>query len=213
MAEACEAAGADVVQLAEALGHDERIGPRFLKPGLGFGGGCLPKDIRAFRATAADLGVTSLASLLGTVDTINFGRRTRVTTMTREAVGGSLAGKRIAVLGAAFKPNSDDVRDSPSLDVCGRLSAEGAVVSVHDPVAMPNAARSRPDLRYAASVSEAAEGADLVLHLTEWADYQAIDPAALATVVARRAIIDARCTLDASQWRAAGWSVRVLGRP
>ena len=213
MAEACEAAGADVVQLAEALGDDERIGPRFLKPGLGFGGGCLPKDIRAFRATAADLGVTSLASLLGTVDTINFGRRTRVTTMTREAVGGSLAGKRIAVLGAAFKPNSDDVRDSPSLDVCGRLSAEGAVVSVHDPVAMPNAARSRPDLRYAASVSEAAEGADLVLHLTEWADYQAIDPAALATVVARRAIIDARCTLDASQWRAAGWSVRVLGRP
>jgi UDPglucose 6-dehydrogenase len=117
------------------------------------------------------------------------------------------------VLGIAFKPNSDDIRDSPSLDICGRLTAEGAAVSVHDPVAMPNAARTRPDLRYAASVSEAAEGADLVMHLTEWADYRAIDPAALASVVARRALIDARCALDVGLWEAAGWSVRVLGRP
>jgi UDPglucose 6-dehydrogenase len=213
MAEMCEAAGADVVGLAEALGYDERIGRRYLSPGLGFGGGCLPKDIRAFRATAASRGVTSLVSLLGTVDSINADRRERVIALAREISGGSLAGKRIAVLGVAFKPNSDDIRDSPSLDICGRLVAAGAIVSVHDPVAMPNAARSRPDLRYAASVSEAAEGADLVLHLTEWADYQAIDPAALATVVARRAIIDARCALDGDLWRAAGWTVRMLGRP
>ncbi len=213
MAEVCEAAGADVVQLAEALGYDERIGRKFLKPGLGFGGGCLPKDIRAFQATAAGLGVTSVASLLAVVDTVNLDRRARVAALAREATSGSLAGKRVAVLGAAFKPNSDDVRDSPSLDVCGQLTAEGAIVSVHDPVAMPNAARSRPDLRYAASVSEAAEGADLILHLTEWADYQAIDPAALAAVVAQRTVIDARCALDAEQWRAAGWSVRVLGQP
>jgi UDPglucose 6-dehydrogenase len=213
MAEMCEAAGADVIRLAEALGHDERIGRRFLNPGLGFGGGCLPKDIRAFGVSAASLGVTSVADLLGQVDAINMNRRARAAVMAREAVGGSLAGKRIAVLGVAFKPNTDDIRDSPSLDLCARLAAEGAEVSVHDPVAMPNAARSRPDLRYRASVFEAAERADAVLHLTEWADYRAIDPAALAKVVARRTLIDARCALDVDQWRAAGWSVRVLGRP
>ncbi len=213
MAEVCEAAGADVVRLAEALGHDERIGRKFLGPGLGFGGGCLPKDIRAFGATAAGLGVDSVVSLLSNVDAINLGRRARVVVLARETVGGSLAGKRVAVLGIAFKPNSDDIRDSPSLYICDRLAAEGAAVSVHDPVAMPNAARSRPDLHYAASVSEAAERADLVLHLTEWADYRAIDPAALATVVAQRVVIDARCALDIASWRAAGWTVRVPGRP
>ena len=213
MAEVCEAAGADVVQLAEALGHDERIGRKSLGPGLGFGGGCLPKDIRAFRATAAGLGVTSVASLLAVVDAINLGRRDRVLDLARTAAVGTLAGLRVAVLGIAFKPNSDDVRDSPSLDVCERLTAAGAIVSVHDPVAMPNAARQRPDLRYAASVSEAAEGTDLLLHLTEWADYRAIDPAALGRVVAQRTVIDARCALDARLWQTAGWSVHVLGRP
>jgi UDPglucose 6-dehydrogenase len=223
MAEVCEQAGADVIPLAEALGCDARIGRRFLSPGLGYGGGCLPKDIRGFRATAADLGVSSLESLLATVDEINLGRRERVVALARraaggvsladEAAGGSLAGCRVAVLGVAFKPDSDDVRDSPSLAVCDGLAAEGAVVSVHDPVAMPGAASKRPGLRYAPSVFEAAEGADLVLHLTEWSDYRAIDPAALATVVARRVIIDARCCLDAGLWREAGWTVHVLGRP
>ena len=203
MAEVCEQAGADVIPLAEALGYDARIGRRFLSPGLGYGGGCLPKDIRGFRATAADLGVSSLESLLATVDEINLGRRERVVALARQAAGGSLAGRRVAVLGVAFKPDSDDVRDSPSLAVCDRLAAEGAVVSVHDPVAMPSAARKRPGLRYAPSVFEAAEGADLVLHLTEWSDYRAIDPAALAAVVARRVIIDARCCLDAALWAAA----------
>ena len=177
------------------------------------GGGCLPKDIRAFRTTAAELGVTSVVSLLSNVDAINLSRRERVTELARESVGGSLAGQRVTVLGVAFKPNSDDIRDSPSLDICGRLAAEGAIVSVHDPVAMPNAARIRPDLRCAASVSEAADRANLVLHLTEWADYQAIDPAALATVVARPVIVDARCALNAAAWRAAGWTVRILGQP
>ena len=213
MAEVCEQAGADVLPLAEALGYDARIGRRFLSPGLGYGGGCLPKDIRGFRATAADLGVSSMVSLLATVDEINLGRRDRVVTLAREAVGGSLVSRRVAVLGVAFKPDSDDVRDSPSLAICDRLVAEGAIVSVHDPVAMPSAARKRPALRYAPSVSEAAEGANLVLHLTEWSDYRAIDPAALAAVVARRVIIDARCCLDAALWSNAGWSVRVLGRP
>jgi len=213
MAEVCEAVGADVIPLAQALGYDARIGNRFLAPGLGFGGGCLPKDIRAFSATASALGVDALVSLLTTVDTINLGRRDRVVALAREAVGGELAGKRVAVLGVAFKPNSDDIRDSPSLDTCDRLTAQGAIVSVHDPVAMVNAAKKRPALHYAESVSAAAAGADLVLHLTEWADYQAIDPAALAQVVSGRLIIDARCSLDAAAWTEAGWSVRVLGRP
>ena len=213
MAEICEASGADVIPLAEALGHDARIGRRFLSPGLGFGGGCLPKDVRAFRATAADLGVDSVVSLLTTVDAVNQGRRDRVVALAREVCGGSVAGRRVAALGVSFKPNSDDIRDSASLAVCGRLAAEGAIVSVHDPVAMPNAARIHPELDYARSVFEAAEGADLVLHLTEWSDYRAIDPAALARVVAHQVIIDARCCLDASLWRAAGWTVHVLGRP
>ena len=213
MAEVCEASGADVLPLAEALGYDARIGRRFLSPGLGFGGGCLPKDVRAFRATASALGVGSVVSLLSTVDAVNQGRRDQVVTLARQAAGGSLDGTRVAVLGVAFKPNSDDVRDSPSLAVCDQLQAEGAAVSVHDPVAMPNAAKRRPGLHYAGSVFEAARDADLVLHLTEWADYQAIDPAALGRVVARRVIIDARCCLDAELWHDAGWTVRVLGRP
>ena len=213
MAEMCEASGADVIKLADAIGIDVRIGRKFLSPGLGFGGGCLPKDIRAFRATAGERGVGSLVDLLTTVDTINLGRRDRVVELAREAVGGDLSGKHVAVLGAAFKPNSDDIRDSPSLDISGRLADEGAIVSVHDPVAMANAKRVRPDLRYADSVHEVADGAELVLHLTEWADYRAIDPAALRATVANPVLIDGRCTLDAAAWRAAGWTVFALGRP
>jgi UDPglucose 6-dehydrogenase len=213
MAEVCEEAGADVIPLAEALGYDARIGRRFLSPGLGYGGGCLPKDVRAFRATAQKMGVSSVVSLLTTVDAVNAGRRDRVVALAREIMGGTFAGRRVAVLGVAFKPNSDDVRDSPSLGICDRLVAEGAVVSVHDPVAMPNAARKQPALAYAPSVFDAAAGAELVLHLTEWSDYQAIDPAALARVVARPVLIDARCCLDAGLWSDAGWSVHVLGRP
>jgi UDPglucose 6-dehydrogenase len=213
MAEMCEASGADVIKLADAIGVDERIGRRFLSPGLGFGGGCLPKDIRAFRATAEDKGIDSLVTLLTTVDAINLGRRDRVITLARQALGDDLSGKRVAVLGAAFKPNSDDIRDSPSLAISGRLADEGVIVSVHDPVAMQNAAKARPDLRYADSVQDAAQGADLVLHLTEWTDYRTIDPEALRSVVANPVLIDGRCTLDAEAWRAAGWTVLVPGRP
>jgi UDPglucose 6-dehydrogenase len=213
MAEVCEASGADVIRLSAALAHDERIGARFLSPGLGFGGGCLPKDIRAFRATARSLGVGSVDRFLNEVDAINLSRRTRVTEIAREIVGGTLAGQRVAVLGVAFKPGSDDVRDSPSLAVCDQLTREGAIVRVHDPVATGNAALARPNLHYAETVTEAAQGAAVVLHLTEWADYRAIDPAALGEVVAQRNIIDARCALDDQFWQAAGWTVRILGRP
>ncbi|MBO0831527.1 MAG: UDP-glucose/GDP-mannose dehydrogenase family protein, partial [Actinobacteria bacterium] len=212
MAEVCEASGADVTRLAAALALDERIGGRFLSPGLGFGGGCLPKDIRAFRATARSLDVASIDGLLAEVDSINLGRRARATNLTKEVLGGELAGRHVAVLGIAFKPGSDDVRDSPSLAVCDQLTAHGAIVRVHDPVATGNAALIRPDFRYAETVTEAAAGADVVLHLTEWADYRAIDPVALGKVVAQRKIVDARCALDAEYWRSAGWELRVLGR-
>jgi UDPglucose 6-dehydrogenase len=213
VAEVCEQAGADVLRLAEALGLDARIGRQFLSPGLGYGGGCLPKDVLAFRAMAADLGAHSLASMLGSVNAINLSRRDRVVTLARQITGGSLKGKRVAVLGVAFKPDSDDVRDSPSLAICDRMVAEGAIVSVHDPVAMPNAARIRPNLTYAPSVPDAAQAADLVLHLTEWPDYRTIDPALLGAVVARQVIIDARCCLDTRLWSQTGWSIHVLGRP
>jgi UDPglucose 6-dehydrogenase len=213
MAEVCEKVGADVVRLADALAHDERIGRRFLAPGVGFGGGCLPKDIRAFQSAARELGIRSVVNLLGEVDAVNLSRRSRVVDLVRSVVDGTITGRRVTVLGLAFKPGSDDVRDSPSLHVCGLLMQEGAVVTAHDPIAMKNAARIRPDLRYADSISEAAEGADVVLHLTEWADYRAIDPMALATVVARRNMIDARCSLDQRLWRSAGWACHALGRP
>ena len=213
LAEVCEATGADVTALAGALAYDERIGRHFLTPGLGYGGGCLPKDVRAFGAVAEQLGVTSLATLLTEIDVINMRCRSRTVELARELAGGSLAGRQVGVLGLAFKPGSDDVRNSASLDVCGRLAAEGAVVTAHDPVALRSAALVRPDLRYAESAVEAAAGADLVLHLTEWEEYRLTDPAVLGAVVARRNVIDARSALDEQRWRSAGWSFRALGRP
>jgi UDPglucose 6-dehydrogenase len=212
VAEVCEKVGADVLRLAEALRCDDRIGRRYLAPGLGFGGGCLPKDVRAFRATAMDLGAKPLSDLLETVTSINSGRRRRVIDLARDAVGGYVSGRRIAVFGLSFKPNSDDVRDSPSLEVCERLMDEGAIVTAHDPVAIPPSALTARGLCYVRTIHEAAESADLILHLTEWREYQAIDPAVLAPVVARQSIIDARCALDADAWRSAGWSFRVPGK-
>lgn len=213
LAEVCEATGADVAALTRALGYDDRIGRRFLTPGLGYGGGCLPKDVRAFGAVAAELGVSSLAALLSEVDLINLRCRSRTVDLAREIAGGSLAGRRIGVLGAAFKPGSDDVRNSASLDVCDRLHAEGAIVTVHDPVALPSAARVRPDLRYAESALTAVAGADLILHLTDWEEYRLIDPHVIGSVVSRRAVIDARSALDERRWRSAGWFFYALGRP
>lgn len=213
MADICDASGADVTRLAEALSYDKRIGSQYMAPGLGYGGGCLPKDVRAFRASALSLGVSSAASMLEDIDSINLDRRRRLTALAREAAGGAFAGKRVAVLGLAFKPDSDDVRDSPSLDVCERIAGEGAIVTVHDPAAMPNASRLLPRLRYAGTIPEAARGADLVLHLTEWAVYKAIDPSDLAKVVSRPVLVDARCALDAKRWREAGWTVRAMGLP
>lgn len=213
MSEVCEAAGADVVALAKAIGHDDRIGAKFLGAGVGFGGGCLPKDIRAFMARAGELGADQALTFLREVDHINLRRRARMVDLAREACGGTLIGKRVAVLGAAFKPNSDDVRDSPALDVAQAARAAGARVTVHDPKAMPNAARTRPELDYADSVEDACAGADVVLHLTEWQAYRDLDPAELKRVVAAPVVIDGRNRLDPDRWRAAGWAYRALGRP
>ena len=213
MAEVAEATGADVTQLADAIGYDARIGRRFLNAGLGFGGGCLPKDIRGFMARAEELGVDQALEFLREVDAINLRRRERMVDLATEVCGGTVAGKRIAVLGLAFKPDSDDVRDSPALDVAARLAELGARVVATDPEAIETSRRLRPGLDYVDTAEEAVAGADAVLLLTEWKQYRELDPDRLGSLVAVRAILDGRNCLDPAQWRAAGWSYRALGRP
>jgi UDPglucose 6-dehydrogenase len=213
MAEICEATGADVTKLSEALSHDERIGGHYLTPGLGFGGGCLPKDIRAFIARAGELGAGQALAFLGDVDAINMRRRTRMVGVAREQCGGTFAGKRIAVWGAAFKPDSDDIRDSPALDVAASIQREEGQVTVYDPKAADNARKSFPALSYSESAIAAAADAHVVLHLTEWPEFLSLDPVAVGAVVARRRIVDGRNTLDAERWQSAGWTYRALGRP
>jgi UDPglucose 6-dehydrogenase len=213
MAEVCEASGGDVVKLAEAIGHDDRIGKKFLRAGIGFGGGCLPKDIRAFMARAGELGASEALTFLREVDSINMRRRAQMVELTREAVGGTLLGTRIGVLGATFKPDSDDVRDSPALNVAGQLHLQGAQVTVYDPKGMDNARAIFPTLRYATSAQDAVRGAEVVLHLTEWREFQELDPAALGEVVAVRHVLDGRNTLDPAVWRKENWKFRALGRP
>ncbi len=212
MAEICEAAGADVTKLADAIGYDARIGRKFLNAGVGFGGGCLPKDIRAFSARAAELGASQSVAFLVEVDAINLRRREHVVNMVRNQLG-DLPGRRVAVLGAAFKPDSDDVRDSPALSIAGQLHLAGADVSVYDPKAMPNASGIFPTLRYADSVDEAVAGVEAVLHLTEWPEFAALDPVDLGTKVEGKLIIDGRNCLDKDAYRAAGWTYLGLGRP
>jgi UDPglucose 6-dehydrogenase len=213
MSEVCEAAGADVTLLAKALSYDDRIGGKFLSAGLGFGGGCLPKDIRAFMARAGELGADQALTFLREVDAINMQRRGRVVELAREQCGGSFLGRRIAVLGAAFKPDSDDIRDSPALNVAAQIQLQGGDVSVYDPKAMDNARKAYPTLTYQDSALDACRGAHLVLHLTEWKEFRAMDPASLGEIVSERKIVDGRNVLDPAQWRAAGWIYRALGRP
>ncbi|RLV49295.1 UDP-glucose/GDP-mannose dehydrogenase family protein [Nocardioides mangrovicus] len=213
MAELCEATGADVTMLADAIGHDDRIGRKFLNAGLGFGGGCLPKDIRAFMARAGELGADQALTFLREVDSINMRRRVRMVDLAREMCGGSIVGRRVAVLGASFKPHSDDVRDSPALSVAAQMQLQGAKVVVTDPQAIDNAQKRWPDLAFSASTDGALEGAEVVLLLTEWPEYVGLDPHALTDLVAAPRIIDGRNCLDPQQWREAGWTYRGLGRP
>lgn len=212
MAELCETAGGDVAVLADAIGMDKRIGRRFLNAGLGFGGGCLPKDIRAFIARADELGVEQAVSFLRGVDSINLRRRARMVDLTCEALGGDLTGKRITVLGIAFKPNTDDVRDSPALDVAERLEQAGAQVVITDPEAIENARLRDPELTYTPDLTEALTGADGVVLLTEWQQYKDLDPVAAGELVAQKVIVDGRNVVDRKAYRDAGWTVRGLGR-
>ncbi|WP_179944133.1 UDP-glucose dehydrogenase family protein [Corynebacterium camporealensis] len=212
VSEICEIAGGDVVALADAIGLDERIGRKFLGAGLGFGGGCLPKDIRAFMARAGELGADQALTFLREVDAINMRRRDRVVEMAKESFDGSLLGHRVTVLGCAFKPNSDDVRDSPALSVAGSLSLAGAAVTVYDPEGMDNARKVFPTLNYADSLSEALEDTELVILATEWQEFRQMDPQWARELVARATLIDGRNVLNVSDWQAAGWDMRALGR-
>ncbi|MFJ9537294.1 UDP-glucose dehydrogenase family protein [Streptomyces sp. NPDC101225] len=214
MAEMCEASGGDVAKLAEAIGHDDRIGRKFLRAGIGFGGGCLPKDIRAFMARAGELGADQALTFLREIDSINMRQRGQMVELARQVLGGGpFLGKRVAVLGATFKPDSDDVRDSPALNVAGQIHLQGGQVTVYDPKGMDNARRLFPTLGYAGSAMEAVRGADVVLHLTEWREFRELDPAELGAVAADRVILDGRNALDPELWRKAGWTYRAMGRP
>jgi UDPglucose 6-dehydrogenase len=213
MAEICQAAGADVLTLAKALGHDPRIGAGALHPGLGFGGGCLPKDLRAFLARGTELGQERALSFLGHIDEINMRCRARTVELARELAGGSFDERVVGVLGAAFKPGSDDTRDSPALDVAATVHRLGAKVTVYDPAAMDRARHEHPELEYAASAVAAATDCDVLMVLTEWQEFRDADPEILGKAAARRNVVDGRHALDPSRWRAAGWRYRALGRP
>ncbi len=212
MAEICEAAGGDVTVLAKAIGYDPRIGSRFLQAGIGFGGGCLPKDIRAFMARSEELGARQSLEFLREIDSINLRARQRMIDLVRQDLGLDLKGKKIAVLGAAFKPDSDDVRDSPALDIAVQISEAGAEVHVHDPKAIEPARRRFPKLTYSSSIEEVASGSDAILHLTEWKMYREIDPIILKPKVKQAIVIDGRNALDRERWLSAGWKCRALGR-
>jgi UDPglucose 6-dehydrogenase len=205
VAEVCSAAGADVKAVAEAVGYDSRIGSAYFKPGLGFGGGCLPKDVRAFMARAGELGAAEALTFLREVDSINMGRRARMVQLCREVCGGSLLGAHVAVLGVAYKPDCDDVRDSPALNVAGQIQLQGAMVTAYDPKATANARSMFPTLRYAGSVAEACERADVVLVLTEWDEFVKLDPRDIGERVRHRTVIDGRMCLDKTKWTNAGW--------
>ena len=212
MAEVCEAAGGDVTVLAKAIGYDPRIGSRFLQAGIGFGGGCLPKDIRAFMARASELGADQALEFLREIDSINLRARQRIIELVRKDLLDNLSGKKITVLGAAFKPDSDDVRDSPALDIAAQIAAAGAIVTIHDPKAIAPAKKRFPALGFSEDIEGALKGAELVLHLTEWKVYRELDPAKMAKLVANPIIIDGRNALDREAWVAAGWKFRALGR-
>ena len=212
MAEICEAAGGDVTILAKAIGYDPRIGNRFLQAGIGFGGGCLPKDIRAFMARAEELGAKQAVEFLKEVDAINLRARQRIIELVRKDLSEDLVGKKVAILGAAFKPDSDDVRDSPALDIAAQIQAAGAVVTVHDPKAIANAQKRFPALKFAEDINNTLKDAEIVLHLTEWKIYREINPAQVKPLVKNAIMIDGRNALDRDAWRAAGWKFRALGR-
>lgn len=213
LADLCERVSADVLPLVEAISRDSRIGSAYLHPGIGFGGGCLGKDLRAFVERARELGVADAVSFLPEIDRINERCRTRLVDVVRQECGGTVHGRTVAALGAAFKPGTDDVRDSAALAIAGALHEEGAKVTVYDPQAQRKAGHSRPELDYADDVAGAVQGADVVLHLTDWPEFAELEPESLADFVAHKRIVDGRNSLDPQRWRESGWSYRAPGRP
>ncbi|WP_027659718.1 UDP-glucose dehydrogenase family protein [Salinispora fenicalii] len=211
VAEMCAVVGANVAELADAIGHDARIGHQYLQPGLGFGGGCLPKDLHAFTAQAERGGVTTAAEFLHSVDSVNLHMRTRAVTLATAALNGEVRGRRIALWGTAFKPGIDDVRDSPALDVAVRLHGAGAQVTAYDPQGLAMARQSAPQLSYAATAAEAAVGAELIVVGTGWPEFGALDPYVIAERVDQRILLDTRGVISGPRWRAAGWTVHGLG--
>jgi UDPglucose 6-dehydrogenase len=216
MADLCRVVGGDPCALTEALGMDPRIGKSFLNAGIGYGGGCLPKDVRGLAAFADQSGVHKTSELLMAVDGFNTARRADVVRLVHEATARGpvptqlFARKRIAVWGAAFKPGIDDVRDSPSLDIACRLYDLGAHVTVYDPVAMGNALEVSPQLAYADSALEAARDTDVVLVATAWPEFADISPFATKAVSASMTIVDACQGINNNTWREAGWKVLSL---
>jgi UDPglucose 6-dehydrogenase len=213
MAEIAEVTGADVTQLADAIGYDARIGRRFLGAGVGFGGGCLPKDIRAFTARAEELGRGESVAFLKEMDAINLRRRQRVVDLTLSSLARPVHQAKVAVLGLSFKPHSDDVRDSPALDVAVQLRGLGAEVVAIDPQAIANARARHPQLTYSDSLEDTLRGADAVVHVTEWPEYRALDPVWAGSLVRTRLVIDGRNSYDSAVWRAAGWVYKGMGKP
>ncbi|KAA9395702.1 UDP-glucose/GDP-mannose dehydrogenase family protein [Kocuria coralli] len=212
LSEMTEAVGGDIRTLADAIGMDERIGRKFLDAGVGFGGGCLPKDLRALRARASELGLDQSVRFLVEIDDVNVRRRDHTVGVVTEMLGGSVMGRQVAVLGAAFKPESDDVRDSPALDIAARLHSIGADVHVYDPQANANAARRYPRVDYVDSLPQAIARAEVVVLLTEWEEFRTMTPQQLAPLVKHKQILDGRNVLDPAEWERAGWAYRALGR-
>jgi UDPglucose 6-dehydrogenase len=211
-ADLCDVVGADVTTLADAIGHDTRIGRRFLNAGIGFGGGCLPKDIRALQARANELGMKDQFEFLNQIDHINTGRRSYLVQQVAIELG-DVKSKNVAILGVAFKPDSDDIRDSPAISIAKRLIELGANVTVHDPEALQILSKIHPEIKTSNKVEDALANADLVLHLTEWQQYRELDLTQLSKLVKTRTIIDGRNILDRATWNSAGWKIIYLGRP
>jgi UDPglucose 6-dehydrogenase len=206
MADICAATGADVSALAHSLGLDPRIGHAFLRAGIGYGGACLPKDVRGLGSFAQGIGAQNAALLLGAVDAVNQTRIGQAVSLVTETVG-EVAGSRVAVWGASFKAGTDDVRDSAGLLIAEQLRALGATVTVYDPMSSGNAMVAYPELGYADSAVTAAASADVLVVTAAWAEFAQVDAAEVARVVACKAVVDVCQGIDIASWRGAGWQV------
>jgi UDPglucose 6-dehydrogenase len=211
MADVCERVGADVHDVARGIGLDGRIGRKFLHPGPGFGGSCFPKDTLAMMRIAQDCGTPS--RLIEAVVAVNDARKAGMAARVITAAGGSVRGKTIGIFGLSFKPETDDMRDAPSLAILGRLAEDGATIRAFDPVSMEQAKPLLPSsVIYCSSALEAAKGADLMVAITEWNEFRAIAPEKLREVMRGDLVVDLRNMYDPAAMRAAGFRYQSIGR-